>query len=1162
MDDEVTHLRPSALRGGRFGRSAGLRGGKRRRGVARRLIVLKLWLVAGLLALSGALYLRLDSAPLEIEGLSERVAAAMEERLGAAWRVSLADSALTLHEGAPALAVDGLDLTNRDGTRIAHAPQAIVSVGALSLLTGTPVPRAIVLSDVELRVLVADDGTVSLLPPDGGQPVPTPPAESPTSQPPGTELPAVGPVAAIAGALAGLLDEASPFGALSRARLDNARLTLVGADGRERVGFTRVDARIRRDGAMRRVAATFDGPGGAWSIDGSIGREPDGGRAARLAVEAMPVRDLTLVAGLSDALGSRDLTLTGEAAIAVGPDGELRRFSARIESNSGWLRTRDPFMPLVPVDRVAGEAVWLADEDRLALRDVEIAGGRTRVTLDGFVTPEGEGGRWRLALAGADAVVRGATDAEPTRALSRVSLSARGGPDGVVVDELSLAGPGVDLALMASFGGPDDRGGLRVALDVVDMPVRTALALWPDLVAPIPRLFLRDAVEDGTVTDLDVAVALTGEDLAGLFEDEPLPPEAVDVRFAMEDVRLVLADDFPPLREAVVSGTVSGEDAFVEASSAHVLLPDGRRLEARDGRFRLVNYWERTSPARIDFSATGGLDALATFLRTPALSGAADLSLDPDGVAGEVALDVDFSFPIGEPVEVARLPISARGRLENVSAPLVGDAERLEDGSLALAFDPDGTLRLEGTGTIAGAPVTVALVDPRGRPGEARVTGTVDAGMLASRGLVPQGVASGPVALDVAAMLGPGDALSATIAADLAGARIDGLLPGWTKAAGAPGTLAVALATDAEGLAFSDLTLESGPVVLRGGGRLGTDGGLRSLELATARLSPGDDAALSLSRAEGGAWAARLTGSVFDLRPIMTLLRDDDGSEGEARAGDLDATLDARVDILGGFGGEVLTNVAARLRLVDGAVREGTLEARYPAGPLTARVTDGRLAVETADAGATLRFLDLYERMFGGRLALQIGLDGTRAPGQLILWDFVLRGEPALRSVVGRQLPANAGSDARFGLSGPAVDASEALFTKAQVEFIRDGSVLTLADARMWGPQLGFTLEGWVDLEARRLDIAGSYVPAYGLNNAFAQVPVVGTILGGSQYEGLFAVNFRVAGPVEDPSLTINPLSAIAPGVLRRLFGAGAPTRRGPALETPPPAPPLDITPG
>ena len=64
-------------------------------------------------------------------------------------------------------------------------------------------------------------------------------------------------------------------------------------------------------------------------------------------------------------------------------------------------------------------------------------------------------------------------------------------------------------------------------------------------------------------------------------------------------------------------------------------------------------------------------------------------------------------------------------------------------------------------------------------------------------------------------------------------------------------------------------------------------------------------------------------------------------------------------------------------------------------------------------------------------------------------------------------------------------------------------------------------------------------MPAYGLNNAFAQVPLFGPLLSGGQYEGLFAVNFRISGPATAPVLTVNPLSAVAPGFLRKLFGAG-----------------------
>ena len=61
-------------------------------------------------------------------------------------------------------------------------------------------------------------------------------------------------------------------------------------------------------------------------------------------------------------------------------------------------------------------------------------------------------------------------------------------------------------------------------------------------------------------------------------------------------------------------------------------------------------------------------------------------------------------------------------------------------------------------------------------------------------------------------------------------------------------------------------------------------------------------------------------------------------------------------------------------------------------------------------------------------------------------------------------------------------------------------------------------------------------MPAYALNNLFSQIPVIGLILGGGRHEGLFAITFKVTGTTAAPTLTVNPLSAIAPGFLRKLF--------------------------
>ena len=75
----------------------------------------------------------------------------------------------------------------------------------------------------------------------------------------------------------------------------------------------------------------------------------------------------------------------------------------------------------------------------------------------------------------------------------------------------------------------------------------------------------------------------------------------------------------------------------------------------------------------------------------------------------------------------------------------------------------------------------------------------------------------------------------------------------------------------------------------------------------------------------------------------------------------------------------------------------------------------------------------------------------------------------------------------------------------------------------------------------------GTFVPLYGLNNMFGQIPIVGLFLGGSN-EGLLGVTYEVVGPPGAPVLRVNPISAVAPGLLRKFFefpsGNGALRRR------------------
>jgi len=50
-------------------------------------------------------------------------------------------------------------------------------------------------------------------------------------------------------------------------------------------------------------------------------------------------------------------------------------------------------------------------------------------------------------------------------------------------------------------------------------------------------------------------------------------------------------------------------------------------------------------------------------------------------------------------------------------------------------------------------------------------------------------------------------------------------------------------------------------------------------------------------------------------------------------------------------------------------------------------------------------------------------------------------------------------------------------------------------------------------------------------------IPVLGQLLVGGEGEGFLAFLYRISGPLAEPEVKVNALSALAPGFLRGLFG-------------------------
>jgi hypothetical protein len=181
-----------------------------------------------------------------------------------------------------------------------------------------------------------------------------------------------------------------------------------------------------------------------------------------------------------------------------------------------------------------------------------------------------------------------------------------------------------------------------------------------------------------------------------------------------------------------------------------------------------------------------------------------------------------------------------------------------------------------------------------------------------------------------------------------------------------------------------------------------------------------------------------------------------------------------------------------------------------------------------ADGGAILRFLNLYNKVSGGRLELAFSgpAASSDGAGDLVLRDFRILDEKALKQVLEQ--------DGGVGRGGR--DASDLKFSKLRIPFRRQGDLVALDEAYLRGLLIGGTGSGTVNLRQGKLVIAGTLVPAYGINNIAGAVPIVGRILGGRKNEGLVGITYRLSGSFDDPRLQMNPMSAVTPGIFRRIF--------------------------
>ena len=704
---------------------------------------------------------------------------------------------------------------------------------------------------------------------------------------------------------------------------------------------------------------------------------------------------------------------------------------------------------------------------------------------------------------------------------------------------------------LIDLGGPRVDGGARVAWDadtirmvadatVTDLPMPLLPVWWPPTLNDIARSWVEERMRDGTV----IAASLGLETEAST--ETPLAVSVADVNASIlfDDLSVDYLPGLPPVTGIDGSATFDGTNLTFAIDGA--ALTD---IAIGGGVVDIFGFDTPPEDITIDLDFAGPVGSALSVIDNAPLQYAQAIGLVPATVQGAADGTIAFDFPLSVTLTVDDVNVAVDAAV--VGGTIAGLLNGADVGGLdgRLRVDQDG-LRYTGQAAIGDGLVqadwsesfSVAAVPRR----TLNLAGTLDiAGLEAFLPGLTE-FASGPVAVTAAIEDSGRGPLTIDLTADLTAAEIALAAAEVAKPPGVAGTLAGRIARLDDGSwQIAPLQVALPDLALDGSVALDADGAFARADLAPLTLH-GQTARVQVAQQATG-YTVGLVADRLDLSdyfggddPIGPA-RADAGRGGasappdQADPDDPTIWLTARVgEVLLG-GSQPLVGVQADATVAGSALRGLDLDATVGGAPLVLRfgpMGDGRrqFSLQADDAGAVMEALDLVSGAIGGRLLVTATEAAAVWNGRLRLEAFQLIEAPLLARVLATRPLIDLGQQfTNQGLAFDVVDVAFAL-TDDRVE---------LTEVRARGGALGFTAAGAVDRTTDSVNLQGTIVPFAGVNGLIGDIPVLGTLLTGGDDQGLLALTFEATGALDDPQISVNPLSALAPGILRRVLFEG-----------------------
>lgn len=720
---------------------------------------------------------------------------------------------------------------------------------------------------------------------------------------------------------------------------------------------------------------------------------------------------------------------------------------------------------------------------------------------------------------------------------------------------IDLGGPKISLSGQVDAVG--DTIEAIMAGSVTDLPVDLLDSLWPPGVPSGARDWITANLHDGVIDRTEFSLHAR----APLADPKAITLVSADGTIRARDMTVHYFDGLPPITGLNAAASFNQSAMRIATAGGHLqdiaLQPSDITITGLDLHDQVID---------IDARVEGPVKTIMSVLDLPRLGYASKVGLMPDRMSGRAAARLHFGFSLLADLPFEAVRMGVEGTLDNVGIAAVKPGYDLSGADAKLTLDKSG-MTLAGKAQLNTVPIAFSWREAFDDSAvQTRVSAQVTLTAAAREALkIP---AFGPVDgtigadLDLAKRSGGSATLDAKL--DLTDARIAIDPIGWVKPTGGRANATVSLALAGDRVAkVSQFSVSGGDITASGSADFARDGSLAQLSIASFRQGA-NDVEGKVEVLGPDSYRLALTGSRLDVSGILEQRR---AAQGKAAGGSepgaaADPAPGPRVDVTFDVG-ELSLGDKRSLRAVHGRaigrttnLQDVTLAAQLPGGrPIDLRLTPQQgqpdrqiLTVRSEDAGETLRIFDVADNITGGSLLATGTRNGVTGAieGQFDARNFVLHDAPGMARLLAATSPS--GLQDLFGTSGLTFNRLDADFTYAAVQ-----RRITLKQGRGAGGDLGLAFDGLIDLRAEAIDLAGTIVPIYHINSVISSIPLIGDILTGGEGGGLFAFTYTIRGSFADPSVSVNPLSVLAPGFLRRLFFEETPSADGaPRPPTPP----------